>query len=216
VAHGRSVTSSECGLTHFACAGTVSVQVIGRKRPVIPFMSGLLAPTAPSRNQAAAADVVAAPMLRRLWRALGTVFAGPWPAGLTPGQLRAHAKDLVKTVREFRNRLFHCEPAWKKFGVQTEADALQHLNEKLTRTESLIRLIHPEKHRLLDRNGLLGAARRACTQAEIRRFQHVSQTYKIKSLKRLRDLVDRCARDNVTLNAKVFIGSQRTFHISPR
>lgn len=146
---------------------------------------------------------------------LGAVFAGPWPQGYTPGQLLPHAKDLVKTVREFRNRLFHYEPAWKKFGVQNEVDALAHLNEKINKIEALVHLIHPEKHRLLERNGLLRTARRACSGSEIRRFQHIAQTHKVNSLNRLRDLVDRCGRENETVIVKVMLGTQRTFQITP-
>lgn len=66
-------------------------------------------------------------------------------------------------MRDFRNRLFHHEPAWKRFGVHTEVDALQHLQEKISKIESLVALIQPENLRLLERNGLLRAARRACT-----------------------------------------------------
>ena len=61
----------------------------------------------------------------------------------------AHAHDLVATLRDFRNRLFHHEPAWKRYGVLSEPDALQHLREKIGKVESLLALIHPENLRLL-------------------------------------------------------------------
>ncbi len=74
---------------------------------------------------------------------LSSVFRGPWPS--KQGSLvLAHARDLVATLRDFRNRLFHHEPAWKRYGVQTEIDALQHLQEKISKVESLLTLIHPE------------------------------------------------------------------------
>jgi hypothetical protein len=56
----------------------------------------------------------------------GTVFARTWPS-TGARHLLTYASDLVSTIRDFRNRLFHHELAWKRFGVLTEADALQHL-----------------------------------------------------------------------------------------
>lgn len=145
---------------------------------------------------------------------LGTVFAGTWPSKQASTTL-THAQDLVTTVRDFRNRLFHHEPAWKRFGVHTETDALQHLLEKIGKIESLIALIHPENLRLLEKNGLLRTARRACTSHEIRRFQHLAQTYKINSMNKLRVLVDRCGTDDTILLAKLYLGRQRAFLVSP-
>lgn len=145
---------------------------------------------------------------------LGTVFAGTWPSSQAATML-THAHDLVSTVRDFRNRLFHHEPAWKRFGVFTEADALTHLQEKIGKIESLMTLIHPENLRLLEKNGFLGAARRACTSHEIRRFQHLTQTYKVNSLAKLQTLVDRCGMDNSVILAKLYVGQQRRFLLTP-
>jgi hypothetical protein len=126
-----------------------------------------------------------------------------------------HAQDLVTVVRDFRNRLFHHEPAWKRFGVHTEADALQHLQEKISRIESLVSLIHPDKLRLLESNGLLRTARRACTSHEIRRFQRLAKSHKINSMTKLRILVDRCGADDIIFLAKIYRGQQRSFLVSP-
>lgn len=145
---------------------------------------------------------------------LGTVFAGNWPSTHASTVL-TFAQNLVSTVRDFRNRLFHHEPAWKRFGVLTEADALQHLQEKIGKIESLIALIHPENLRLLERNGLLDTARRACTSHEIRRFQHLTQTHKVSSMNKLQALVDRCGAENSVITAKLYSGRQRIFYISP-
>jgi len=145
---------------------------------------------------------------------LGTVFAGPWPSSHAATTL-THVHDLVSTVRDFRNRLFHHEPAWKRFGVLTEADALTHLLEKIGKIESLMALIHPENLRLLEKNGLLDGARRACTSHEIRRFQHLTQTYKVNSLGKLQVLVDRCGSDDSVIAAKIYLGRQRRFLLTP-
>lgn len=146
---------------------------------------------------------------------LGAVFAGPWPSTQAATML-THAHDLVSTMRDFRNRLFHHEPAWKRFGVLTEADALLHLQEKIGKIESLVALIHPENLRLLERNGLLADARRACTSHEIRRFQHLVQQHKISSMRKLQMLVDRSGQDDSVLSARLFLGQRRTFLIRPR
>lgn len=69
------------------------------------------------------------------------VFRGQWPAPRA-GVVLDHARRLVSTLRDFRNRLSHHEPIWKRYGVSTETDAL----------------------RVLQANGLPQAARRACVR----------------------------------------------------
>ncbi|TAM49063.1 MAG: hypothetical protein EPN57_26510 [Paraburkholderia sp.] len=93
---------------------------------------------------------------------------------------------------------------------------MRHLQEKLDKIESLIALIHPEKLRLLERNGLLRTARRACTSREIRRFQHLAQIHKIGSMRKLQELIDRCGTDDAVLTAKVYLGRQQRFLVTPQ
>lgn len=143
---------------------------------------------------------------------LSPVFRGRWPTPRT-SVVQSHAHDLVSTLRDFRNRLFHHEPAWKRYGVLTEVDALQHLQEKIGKVEELLTLIHPENLKLLQKNGLLRNAHRACTSGEIRRFQHLAQTHKIDSLSRLAILVERCRDENIVLEARIHGGRQHRFLI---
>lgn len=145
---------------------------------------------------------------------LSAVFRGPWPAPQA-GVVLAQARDLVATLRDFRNRVFHHEPAWKRYGVRSEADALQHLQEKIGKVESLLALIHPENLRLLQANGLLRDVHRACTAGEIRRFQHLAQVHKVNSLGKLARLVDQSALGNSVLEARVYQGRQQRFLIQP-
>lgn len=145
---------------------------------------------------------------------LSAVFRGPWPAHQASVVL-AYARDLVATLRDFRNRLFHHEPAWKRYGVQTEADALQHLQEKVGKVETLLALIHTENPRLLQVNGLLQEAHRACTADEIRRFQHLAQTHRIGSLDVLAGLVARCTAENRLLTAELHQRPPQRFLILP-
>jgi hypothetical protein len=145
---------------------------------------------------------------------LGSVFAGPWPSTHASTVL-SHARDLVTTVRDFRNRLFHHEPAWKRFGVRTEAQALAHLLEKIGKIESLVALVHPEGLRLLERNGLMARARRACTSTEIRRFQHLAQTHVIGPEPQLEVLIALCHGKDTPLLAKLAVEPHSTVLISP-
>lgn len=82
--------------------------------------------------------------------------------------------------------------------------------------ERLLALIHPENLRLLQANGLLRDAHRACTAGEIRRFQHLAQAHKVNSLGKLVRLVKRTALENSVLEALVYRGKQqRLLLLSP-
>lgn len=146
---------------------------------------------------------------------LSAVFRGKWPLRQA-GAMLAHVHDLVATLRDFRNRLFHHEPAWKRYGVLSETDALLHLQEKTAKAESLLTLIHPENLRLLQAHGLLRDAKRACSALEIRRFQHLAQTHRINSLDTLNELVTRSAQENTALIARLHQGQDQRFLILPR
>lgn len=146
---------------------------------------------------------------------LSSAFRGPWPTRQA-GVLLPLVRDLVATLRDFRNRLFHHEPAWKRYGVLTESDALLHLREKIGKAESLLALIHPENLRLLQANGLLRDAHRACTAGEIRRLQHVARVHRVDSLDKLAELVDRSALHNSALQATVHRRGRQRFLILPQ
>jgi len=143
---------------------------------------------------------------------LSSVFRGQWPVHKSHIVL-LQARDLVRTLREFRNRLFHHEPAWKRYGVSTEEDALAYLQEKIVKVERLQALIHPESLRLLQVNGLLRDVRRATTAGEIRRFQKLAQIHTISSMNTLTELVARAESENGILQAKINNGDQRPFLI---
>lgn len=146
---------------------------------------------------------------------LSSVFQGPWPTHQTR-TLLTQVHDLVISLRDFRNRLFHHEPAWKRYDVLNEADALQHLHKKISKAESLLTLIHPENLRLLQANGLLRDARRACTASEIRRFQHLAHTHSIRSLNELMILIENSAVDDRILAAEISSDKSPPFLIWPR
>ncbi len=64
-------------------------------------------------------------------------------------------------------------------------------------------------------NGLLRNAHRACTSAEIRRFQHLMHTHQIDSLDVLANLVTQCAHENSVLTAQLHQSPQQCFLILP-
>jgi len=145
---------------------------------------------------------------------LGTVFAGTW-TNTKAAIFLNDTRRLVATVRDYRNRLFHHEPAWKGFGVITDSDALQHVVQKVEILEKLIALIDPEKLKLLENNGMLRLVRRACSVSEIRRFQHGAQVHEIGSLTDLSTLISLCESNNSVLDAAIS-GDAVRFCITPR
>lgn len=126
---------------------------------------------------------------------LGKVFTGKYPSHKM-GAVLLHIKNLVKTVREFRNRVSHHEPIWKKYGVKTETDAITHLHEKINTILQLIEIISPEKVVMLNKHGIIDRVRRACSIAELKRFQHDLDAHSIKSMTQLSQLVKQSIEEN--------------------
>ncbi len=150
-----------------------------------------------------------------MWpQSLGTVFRGTWPTSKATNMLSS-TKDLVKTVREFRNRVSHHEPVWKRYGVSTEDDAILHLHEKLDKIIELISLVSPEKLELIVKNGLLARAERACSINELRRYQHKFETNKVKSMSQLCRLAQKAADENSTQNITVYKHGKTSILLQP-
>lgn len=134
---------------------------------------------------------------------LGSVFKGKWNTTKTK-ELLSNTKDLVKTVREFRNRVSHNEPVWKKYGVTTENDAIEHLHEKIDKILQLLALVSPEKKLLLEKNKIVDRAYRACSLGELRRFQHNIATHNVKSMSKLCRLVQSAREANTVERVQVY------------
>lgn len=150
-----------------------------------------------------------------IWPAcLGSVLTGSWPSTSARTTL-SHTKDLVKTIREFRNRVFHHEPAWKKFGVSTEADAINHLHEKIGKIEELLTLISPEKTKLLEKNRLISNAYRACSISELHRYQRKVTSVNIKSIGKLARTVKTSRLQDCNTEVTIFTNGKISFLISP-
>jgi len=145
---------------------------------------------------------------------LSNVFLGAWPHTSTK-QMVQHVGQQIKQVRLFRNRLAHHEPIWKRYGVGNEADAIQSIHDRIATIESLIKLIHPEYHRMLIVNGLVPSAYRAASSSEIRRFQHLARVEKINSKRKLKRLVSEATNSDKIIQATVHSNRHRRFLITP-
>ena len=145
---------------------------------------------------------------------LGAVFKGNWPSSKASTMLSS-TKDLVKTVREFRNRVSHHEPVWKRHGVQTELDAVAHLHEKINKITQLIALVSPDKEQLILRNGLLSRAKMVCSIDELRRCQHSIKPQNVKSMSKLCRLAQQAVRDNNAIPVTVYKLGKTRFIIQP-
>jgi hypothetical protein len=145
---------------------------------------------------------------------LGVVFRGSWPTSKASSTLRS-AKDLVKAVREFRNRVSHHEPVWKRYGVHSEKDAISHLHEKLAKIQELVSLVSPEKYQLIKKHGLLSAAERVCTIEELRYYQRNFETNKVKSIAKLGKLAEQSVTNNRKEHITIYRRGKIQFLIQP-
>lgn len=145
---------------------------------------------------------------------LGSVFTGTWPSQQASITLKS-AQDLVATIREFRNRIFHYEPAWKKYGIRNETDAIKYLHEKIQKIESLIELISPEKLKLLNINGVIQTAYRACSPLELKRFKYTAEKHGIKSIEELTNISNSCNTENSVYQIDVNLDGQYKLLIYP-
>ncbi|MCZ4060966.1 hypothetical protein O3W44_20640 [Pantoea sp. LMR881] len=89
---------------------------------------------------------------------------------ISPAEKNARQKiqDLIVELREYRNRLFHHEPLWIKApNVTDAATAIDTIRTKIRKAESLIRVIEPDKHAIMEKMGLFSHALRICSVQEL-------------------------------------------------
>ncbi|MBN6714785.1 CAAX protease [Pseudomonas capsici] len=145
---------------------------------------------------------------------LGTVFRGTWPTSSAANML-AQCKDRVSLVRNFRNRVFHHEPAWKRFGVTNEQQAVVHLHEKIGKINELISWISPEKIDLLEKSGVIRTAYRACSVAEIARFKYQSKTSTVNSMAKLIKIAEAASVGNEVVKIAVYGKRKAIYTMQP-
>lgn len=145
---------------------------------------------------------------------LGRVFKGQWPTTQAATML-ADCKNRVCLVRKFRNRVFHHEPAWKRFGVTDEQQAVVHLHEKIGKITELISWISPEKIDLLEKSGVIRTAYRACSVAEIERFKYQSKTSTVNSMAKLIKVAEAASLGNKVVKIAVYGRRKAVYTMQP-
>lgn len=145
---------------------------------------------------------------------LGRVFKGQWPTSQASAML-AGCKDQVALVRKFRNRVFHYEPAWKRFNVTDEQQAIAHLHEKIGKITDLISWISPEKIDLLEKSGVIRTAYRACSVAEIERFKYQCKTSTVNSMGKLLKVAEAASAGNEVLQIAVYGRRKQVYTLHP-
>lgn len=145
---------------------------------------------------------------------LGSVLKGTWPSSKASVTL-THAQALVRNAREFRNRVSHHEPVWKRYGVLTETDALAHLNEKIDAIEGAVALFSPDKLLFLQKNRILSTARRLCTRQELDRVKRDGPELSVKTMARLQSLLARPEQGGGALVIRMYSPRKRRFLIIP-
>lgn len=143
---------------------------------------------------------------------LGQVFRGTWP---TSANMLLHCKDRVSLVRNFRNRVFHHEPAWKRFGVTNEQQAVTHLHEKIGKITELISWISPDKIDLLEKSGVIRTAYRACSVAEIERFKYQCKTNTVNSMVKLLKVAEAASAGNEVLQIALYGKRKQIYALHP-
>lgn len=145
---------------------------------------------------------------------LGRVFKGQWPTTQAKTML-ALCRDQVALVRKFRNRVFHYEPAWKRFNVTDEQQAVAHLHEKIGKITDLISWISPEKIDLLEKSGVIRTAYRTCSAAEIERFKYQCETSTVNSMAKLIKVAEAASAGNEVRQIAVYGKRKKIYTLHP-
>lgn len=108
-----------------------------------------------------------------------------WPLSLTkafrrlsvidhrPTEARRKVLNLLKEIRDYRNRLFHHDCIWIKSKSVDMQTAIESIREKINLIEKLIISISPATYKALDAWGLFSSARRVCSVEELRMYTHL-------------------------------------------
>jgi hypothetical protein len=149
------------------------------RRNHVPTHEEVVASTEFSTWEFAMSDELLGPGL--FWNSMITqVFKGQWPSQ-SGAKTLSTARDMVKTIREYRNRVAHNEPLWKAYQVNTPQNAIAYINTKIDTVEQLIQLVSPEKHDLLTKHRLFSNARRINSLSEITRFRTTGNAQWLRS-----------------------------------
>ncbi|WP_323142362.1 hypothetical protein [Massilia phyllosphaerae] len=116
-----------------------------------------------------------------------------------PNEARRQLINIVKEIRDYRNRLFHHEPIWiKDPGVTNARTAIDTVRKKINRIELLISTIDPRKAVALDKVGVFSFARKVCSEHELNIYRYQSKEPSMTQKKKrvLRSLCSSASRYN--------------------
>jgi hypothetical protein len=110
--------------------------------------------------------------------------------------------NLVKEIRDYRNRLFHHEPIWiKDPAVINARTAIDTVRKKINKIELLIEAIDGSKLIALQKVGVFSFARRVCSEQElaIYRYKNKEPSLTVKKKRILRDMTGKVQKNNQTV-----------------
>lgn len=126
---------------------------------------------------------------------------------------RSKIQSRVVEMREYRNRLLHNEPIWVKApNVRDAVTAIDTIRNKIRKIESLIAIISPDKHLIMEKMGLFSQALRTCSVQElaIHNFTHSSCSLTRRQKRNLRGVISAAEKQN---QSQVFEYSSRIFSL---
>jgi hypothetical protein len=104
-----------------------------------------------------------------LWpHSMGDIFKKFSQLHNSPSLARKELINVIKEIRDYRNRLFHHESIWIKDPSVTDATtAINSIRKKINRIQMLITAIEPRMDEVLTKIGVFDCARRICTVTEL-------------------------------------------------
>lgn len=109
--------------------------------------------------------------------------------------------NLVRELRQYRNRLYHHDKIWASpHPHMTAHDVVHAINDKIDKMELLLKIIDPRLHKVLEKTGVLANTRRICSinELDIYRFAHIEAPMTRRKKRVLRSVTGRARHQNVT------------------
>lgn len=91
-----------------------------------------------------------------------------------PIEARRKLMNLLKEIRDYRNRLFHHDCIWIKSKTIDTQTAIESIREKINLTEKIITAISPITCKALTVWGMFENARRVCSVAELAMYTNLN------------------------------------------
>ena len=122
---------------------------------------------------------------------------------------RTQLLNLVREIRQYRNRLYHHDKIWSSpHPFMTAPMVVQVINAKIDKMELILKVIDPRLHSVLEKTGVLANARRVCSMndLDIYRFAHDEAPMTRRKKRILRSVTGR-ARSTKATQAWTYAGS---------